>query len=53
MDDNMQGDACPGYNHTLLRPHMQLNKLHDFCVLRLSSPRRQTTFPPLNENYRP
>ena len=33
MDDSMQGDACPGYSHTLLRPHMPLNKLHGFCVL--------------------
>ena len=33
----MQGDACPAYNHTLLRPHMLLNKLHNFCVLCLIS----------------
>ena len=37
MDDGMRGDACPAYSHTLLRPHLLLNKLHDFCLLGLIS----------------
>ena len=37
LDHGMQGDACPAYSHTLLRPHVLLNKLHNFCVLRLIS----------------
>ena len=37
MDDGMQGDASGAYSHALLRLHMLLNNLHNFCVIGLIS----------------